>query len=211
MNVTLFSAHDPAAVGLLFGTGHRAEAFDLRTALARTCGIGHGHTGRVDIASVRFKHDAAHIIKLGQRMKFQRAFVTDLVKAKPVKPGLCLLQAQLMLALFALRQIEGSRLENTAALSGFFFQLLVKSHRIMLYAGCVVVVMQAVDIGCRMPGGPAGQLITFQKDDVRPAKLGKMIENRTAGQPAADDHRLRMRLHTRSPLAVRLRPIPPLH
>ena len=80
----------------------------------------------------------------------------------------------------------------------------------MLDTGCVVVIMQAVNICCCMPGGPACQLVTLQKDDVRPAKLGKVIENGTASQAAANDHRLRMRLHICSPLAVRLRPtLPP--
>ena len=60
------------------------EAKAARIALARTGGIGHGHTGRVDIAPVRFKHDTAHIIKLCQRMQFQRTFMADFVKAKPV-------------------------------------------------------------------------------------------------------------------------------
>ena len=200
VDIALFGAYDPAAIGLRLGSGDRAETLDLGAKQARAGGIGVGDARRVDIAAIGLEHDAAHIVELRQRMKFLRLLAADLVEPEAVEFGLRLLKPQLMLALLGLRQIERSRLEHTAALAGFGLELLVQVHRVMLDAGDVVVVVQPVDIRSRVPGRTACQLVALQQDDVAPAELCKVIEYRAADKPAPDNHCLRMRSHDFNPL-----------
>ena len=200
VDIALFGAYDPAAIGPRLGTGDRAETLNLGAEQTRAGSIGVGYTGRVDIAAIGLEHDAAHIVELRQRMKFLRLFAADLIKPEAVEFGLCLLKTQLMLALLGLRQIERSRLEHTATLTGFGLELLVQVHRVMLDAGDVVVVVQPVDIRSCMPGRTACQLVALQQDDVAPAELRQVIENRAADKPAPDNHCLRMRSHEFNPL-----------
>ena len=99
------------------------------------------HSRRIDIAAIGFEHDAANIIKLGQRMQLQRPLPADFMEVQTVVSPFCLLKTQLLLARFRLGQIKHARLKNTATLPGFLFQFLVEVHRIMLDPGDVVVVM----------------------------------------------------------------------
>ena len=59
-----------------------------------------------------------------------------------------------MFARFGLRQIQRAGLEDAAALACFGLQILVKPHRVVLDAADIGAVMQAVDIGRRVPGRP---------------------------------------------------------
>ena len=56
-----------------------------------------------------------------------------------------------MLALLGLGEIEGAGLENAASMAGLLFQLLVERHRVVLETACIGRVVQAVDVGGRMP------------------------------------------------------------
>jgi hypothetical protein len=62
----------------------------------------------------------------------------------------------------------------------------------VLQFGYIVVVVQAVDTGCRVPGRTRGELIALQQHHVAPTQLGEMIKNRAANQPPANDYRLCM-------------------
>ena len=59
-----------------------------------------------------------------------------------------------MFTCLCLRQIERAGLEHAAPLSRFLFQFLIKVHGIMLDTADIGAVVQAVDIGRRMPCGP---------------------------------------------------------
>jgi hypothetical protein len=99
-------AHDPGAVRLLLGARDRGEAMDLRPPLPRTHGIGIGHARRVHIAAIGLEHDAADAVEIHQRMQPLRLVAADLVEIHPVAPRLGLLQAQLMLPVLGLREVE---------------------------------------------------------------------------------------------------------
>jgi hypothetical protein len=52
-----------------------------------------------------------------------------------------------------------------------------------------------VDVRRRMPGRPAGQLVTLKKHDITPAKLCQMIQNGTADKTTPDNNSLRVLSH----------------
>ena len=59
-----------------------------------------------------------------------------------------------MFTRLCLGQIERTGLEHAAPLPRFLFQFLIKVHGIVLDTADIGAVMQAVDIGRRMPCGP---------------------------------------------------------
>ncbi len=122
-----------------------------------------------------------------------------LVEVHAVAARLGLLQAQLMLAGLGLREVEAAGLEHAAGLAGLGLQLGVEVHRVVLQAGDVGAVVQAVDVGRRVPGAARGQLVALQQHAVGPAGLGQMVEDRAADHPAADHHGLRVRSHGFAP------------
>ena len=66
-----------------------------------------------------------------------------------------------MFTRLCLRQIERAGLEHAAPLSRFLLQFLIKVHGIVLDATDIGAVVQAVNIGRRMPCGPRCQLVPF--------------------------------------------------
>ena len=200
MNIALFGTHDPRAIRLLVRPDHGAKPFNRRPHRTRARRIGHGHARRVHIAAFGFKHNAAHVIELRKRMQFFGLFTADLIEVQPIIFRLRFLQAQLVLTLLRLRQIKRPRLENATALPGLFLQLFIKVHRIVLDTRDIVVVMQPVDIGGRMPSGPRGQLVPFQKNNVTPTEFREVIEDRAANQATTDHHCLCMRFHKKNPV-----------
>src|SRR5689334_5687395 len=105
---------------------------DLSPALTRARGIGHGDAGGVDIPALRLVHDATYAIEIDQGVKPFCFAPVNLIEIHLVTAGLRLLQPQLMLARFRLREIKGARLEDAATLAGLLLQLLVKRHRVVL-------------------------------------------------------------------------------
>ncbi len=195
VDIALLRAHDPRAVGLLFGARDGAKADDLSAVLARARGIGVGDARRIDVAAVLLVHDAADAVVIDQRMQRLGLRAVDLAKGQPVVFRLGRLQAQLMLARFGLREIERAGLEHAAALARLRLERVVKVHGVVLDAGDVVVVVQPVDVGRRVPGAARCQLIAFQQHHIRPAQLGQVIEDRAADDAASDDDGLGMGAH----------------
>ena len=83
-NIAFFSAHDPAAVRLLFGTRDRAKPDDLGPVLPRARGIGVGHARRVHIAARGFEHDAADAVIIDQRVQTLCLVAGDFVEIQTV-------------------------------------------------------------------------------------------------------------------------------
>ena len=152
MDITLWRANNPAAIGLWLCARHRRKPVDLSAALTGASRISMGDTRGIHIAARLFEHDAADTVKIHQRMQAFGSIAGDLMEMQPVIFCLCCLQAQLMLTRLGLRQIERAGLEHAAALPGLCLQRLVEIHRVVLDTGDVGVVMQAVYVGCGMPG-----------------------------------------------------------
>ena len=109
-------------------------------------------TGRIHIASIRFEHDAADTAVVYERMQFLRFVYGHLIKVDTKIARLGFLDAQLMLTLFCLREIKRAGLKNPTTLAGLCFKLFVELHCVVLQLGDIVVIMQSMDIGRRMPG-----------------------------------------------------------
>ena len=198
-DVTVGRAHDPAAVGLLLGAGDRREAVDFRAALACSRGIGMGHARRVDIAARGFEHDAADAVEIHQRVQAFGLVTAHLVEVQPVIFRLGSLQPQLVFARLGLRQIQRARLVHAAALTGLCLQRFVQVHGVVLDAGDVVVVVQAMDAGRRMPGRAGRQFVALQQNNIGPAELCQMIQDGAADEAAANYHGLGMGAHEKVP------------
>ena len=194
-NITLCCAHDPRAVGLLFGACDRAKPDDLSPVLPRARRIGIGHARGVHIAARWFIHDAADAIKIHQRMQRFGLGPADLMKIQAVILGFGGLQPQLMLARLCLRQIQRSGLEHAAALPCLGLKRVIQIHRIVLDARDVVVIVQPVNVGRRMPCRPRRQFITLQQHNIRPAQLGQVVQDGAADNAASDDDGLGMGAH----------------
>ena len=78
----------------------------------------------------------------------------NLMEIHAIKLGLRGLQAQLMLPRLGLRQIERTGLEHATGLARFLFERVIEIHRIMLDPADIGTVMQTMDIGRGVPGGP---------------------------------------------------------
>ena len=143
---------DPRPVGLRHRRRHRREAVDLRAPRPRPRRIGHRHARRIDIAALRFVHDAADAVEIHQGMQPLCLIPADLVKIHLVIARLGRLKPQLMFARPGLGKVEGAGLEDAAALSRLGLQFLVKAHRVVLKAADIGAVMQPVDIRRRVPG-----------------------------------------------------------
>jgi hypothetical protein len=100
-----------------------------------------------------------------------------------------------MLALFGLREVERTGLEDAAGLAGLDLKLLVQRHGVVLQAADVGGVVQAVNVGRRMPGRTGGEFVTLEQHHVGPAELGEMIKNGTTDETAADDDGLSVGAH----------------
>ena len=74
-----------------------------------------------------------------------------------------------MFTRFSLRQIERAGLEHAASLPRFLFQFLIQVHGIVLDTADVCTIVQAVDIGRRMPCGSRCQFIPFQHHHIGPS------------------------------------------
>ena len=97
-----------------------------------------------------------------------------------------------MLAVLGLGHVKGTGLKNAATLAGLLFQFPVQLHGVVLELRDVVVVVQPVEIGSRVPGGARGEFIALEKNHVFPPQLGEMIEDGTADETASNDDRLCM-------------------
>ncbi len=177
MDGALVGDHKPGTIGLLAGAGDGAEALDAAAHFARPSGIGHGDAGRVHIAAVLLEHDAADTVKIDERVFLFSFLAAEFIELHAKLAGLGALQAQLVFAIPSLGKIKRTGLEHAAGLAGFLFQLLVELHRVILQLGDVVVVMQAVQVGCSMPGGAGSQFIALQQDNVLPAQLAQVVED----------------------------------
>ena len=147
------------------------------------------------MTAIGFVHDAADTVEVDQRMHGLGLGAAQLVEIDLEVTRLGGLHAQLVFTILALRKIQRTRLGDAAALPGFALELFVELHRVVLQPGDIVVVMQAVDAGCRVPGRARGQFVAFEQHDVGPAELGQVIQDRRADQAAADDYCLCMRFH----------------
>ncbi len=187
MDAAFGGFHMPGAVWLLGRSCHRAKALDASTHFARSCRIGHGDAGGIDIAAILLEHDAADAVKIDKRVFLFGFLAAEFVEFDTELTGLGALQAQLVFAVSCLGKVERTGLEHAAALAGFRFQLLVELHRVILQLGNVVVVVKAVEVGRRMPGGAGSQFVAFEQDDVFPAQFAQMIEDGTTDKTASDD------------------------
>lgn len=144
---------DPGPVRLRNRCRHRREAVDLRPPRPRARRIGRGHARRIDIAALRFVHDAADAVEIDQRMQTLGLIPADLVEIHLVIARLGRLKPQLVFARLGLGKVEGAGLKDPAALPRLGLQLVVKAHRVVLKAADIGAVMQPVDIRRRVPGG----------------------------------------------------------
>ena len=153
VDVSLGRLYDPCAVGLLDRGGDGGVAVDFGAERAGAGGIGHGDAGRIDVAAVLLIHDAADAVVVDEGVKLLRLLAADLAEIHAVMARLGGLNAELVLSRLRLREVERTRLEDAAALTRLFLQLLVEVHRIVLDAGDVGVVVEAVNARRRVPGG----------------------------------------------------------
>ena len=198
-NRALVGFHLPAAVGARTSRDHGREAMHFRTALARAPGVGMGHAGRIDIAAIGLVHDAANAVEIGQWMHAFGLGARQFVELDLEILRLGRLHAQLMFAIGGLREIQRARLKNAAVLSGFALEVFVELHRVILQPRDIVVIVQSVNTGCRMPGRARSQFVTLEQHHVGPAKFGQVIENRASDQATADDDCLSMGFHGVTP------------
>ena len=148
---------------------------DLGAALPGARRIGVGHARGVDMSSVRLVHDEDYPFEIEQRVHLRRLGQSDLVEADVELTRLGLLDAQLVRPVRRAGEIKGAGTVYAAGLTRLAFQLIVELHGVVLQAGDVVVVVQAVDAGRRVPGRARGELASLQQDDVGPTELGEMI------------------------------------
>ena len=117
-DIALFGAHDPCAVRLRLRRDHGREAVDFRPPLPRAERIGVRHARGVDVAAIGLEHDQPDTVIVHQRMQPLGLGPAHLVEIHAVAPRLGLLQAQLMLPVLGLREVERPGLEHAAGLAG---------------------------------------------------------------------------------------------
>ena len=127
-----------------------------------------------------FKHRALHTLQIQQRMQLFRLVQGNFVEVRVESVGFRSLYPQLMYPIIGASEVNRSSVVETAGLPGFFLQIFVNTHGVVLESGNIVIVMQPMCIRCRMPGGTGSQLIALEQHDVGPAKLGEMIKNTAA-------------------------------
>ena len=112
------------------------------------------------------------------------------------------------LELFKARLIVGQRdaadMVEAAGHAGDFFQLFVKPDGIALQGGHIGIAVQRMKAACRVPGRAGGQFRAFNQHHVGPAKLGQVVQHRTADDTAANYHHAGMGFHMGDSLDLHL-------
>ena len=103
-------------------------------------------------------------------------------------------------------QPQAADLAPGSVLSGLVFQPAIQVGAVVHHAGQVGVRAHLAHQPGRVPGGAAGQFVTFKHDDIFPTHEGEMVGDTAPTDATADDDNLSMRRKIRhfdcSPLVI---------
>ncbi len=92
-------------------------------------------------------------------------------------------------------QRDAADMVQAAGHAGDRLEFLVEPDRVALQRRHVGVAVQRVKAARGVPGRPGGQVRPFDQHHIRPAKLGQVIQHRTADDAAADHEHSGMGFH----------------
>ena len=195
VDVALVGDHVPGAVGAVLQLLDLGVLVDLGTADAGRLGIGMRGAFGVEVAVGRVDHGADEILLLQKRMHllgFRHG--DDLgLKTEIARAGMRHLQP--FHAFMGVGEDQAARAVQPAGLARDLLELVIKRDCVALQLGHVRIAVQRVEAARRMPGGSRGEDVALDQHHVLPARLGEMIEHRTADDTAADHHHTSLGLH----------------
>ena len=185
VDLPIDSRHLPIAFG---DRRHSCALGDLHAPHPRAPSQRHRDVGRIALAVTRKMNGGHHILDVDVGIQRLDLFGADLVHLDA--KGACQRRLAPNFLPPVLRQCNGERSHHPKSRRNACLGLepLVETGRILGEPGHVLVGPQLTDQPGRMPGRATGQLLALQEQNVRPAPLGEVIGDRTAGHAAADDH-----------------------
>ena len=180
----------PGAVGPLCGFGRRGVSEVLCAIVPGRLGEGVGCARGVKIPVLIIPQGSQVVLGIDQRVALGNFLQGDKLLLQPHIARLGPLALEVVVPGLVGRQIEPAGHMQTDRLSGQLLDLLVKTDGIALQARDVGVRADGVDLTRRVPRRPGGQLVTLKQDSVLPAEFGKVEQDRTAHDTAADNYDL---------------------
>src|SRR5690606_13973810 len=102
------------------------------------------------------------------------------------------LPVKCVLALLGQCNADRAHLAHAGGDTGLLLQPDVEIGGVLRQTRHVLGAAQLANETCGMPGRAAGKLLSFQKYDVGPAKLGEVVGDRAPGNASADDDDARL-------------------
>ena len=184
--------HIPAAIRALARGHYRRMREILRAIYARGLRIGVHHTRRIHIAVDGVPQGSDVVLGVNERVATRHFLDADELLIETHVAGLGAFTLEVVVPNLVRGQIEPARGVQADGVSGGRFNLLVEIDGVALQTADVGVGADGVDLAGRMPTRATGQFITFQQHAVLPTKLGKMEQDGSTHDTAADDDDLGM-------------------
>ena len=185
-DVTLRRRQDPFTV-LATRAGDRTEPDHGGAVVTRALGKGLGQLRGVDVTVKGVPLTAIEIMRLEERIDLLHLGRRHFLKFNAHLASHALDMAELLHALARMRKPDGAGDVVIHRIVNQITELAIQAGRIALHLhhspGADIVRAVAGGMPCRS----GGQFVLFQKHDIRPAALGKMVENRGTDSTAAND------------------------
>ena len=160
---------------------------DERTPGARALGERLGDVDGVGVAVARYVNAADDVRKIGERIQRVNLARPDDVHFEPEHLRHGGVALELLHATGGGCERQRSTLAIARGLAGLRFQTAIQVARVAGELRHIDALPQLADETGGVPGGAAGQGFAFEQNDVAPAHFAKVVGDRAADDPAADD------------------------
>ncbi len=194
-DLALVRDHPPGSVGKLHQILDLGVQIDLGTVLLGRFRIGMGCAVGVEMALMRIEHGAHELRRVEQRHHRMRFLDRDEPRFTVCILALGKQRLEPVEPLRRRRQHQAGGHVQADILTGIGLDLLVEFDRVFLQLGNVRIAVDRMHAPCCMPGGAGGEFRTLEQNDIAPAELGQMVEDRTSDDTATDDDNSSMAFH----------------
>ena len=206
-NVAPGRGHCPLAALAARNRGHFGAPVDLGAVVARALGQRHGQVGGRDVAVVGVVERAHQPGGLAQRPELLDLGGADHLEGHADGVRGAAIVVVLVHAVAVGRQAQIARLVEAHRLAGFGFQPLVEVDGVFVDAPDRIGHVEQRQQAGGVPGRAVGEVGLLDQHDIRPARLGEVVEDAHADHPAADHHHPCLCLHGALPPPVAFRAV----
>ena len=185
----------PGVIRPLLQFGHAVVEINLGAADARRLGVGLRRALGIEITVGLVVERADEILLFHQRKELFRFRRCQQLCLNVEIAGSGVRHLQKVHTVVVVGQDNAARPVQSARLARDLFQLVIEPDGVALQLGDVRIAVQRVEPARRVPGRPRRQPRPLDQHHVLPARLGEMIQHRTANNAAADDRNAGVGFH----------------